>query len=371
MALQPIQAQRSFSVTITLDTSIAAGKVYCSYDNGKEIIFVSDTFVNNTLVLKDDLYADYAAVSVTYSKDGNNGHSPGFFIGDTAAAIQCGFNNDAFVYKSYQHAMTINDTATNVVWRELLVARAKDVVPLSALWTKYSGAEIMSNDSLRRLNETFQKNMQQTELSILKQYPSNYYSFWFFRDQIVSPSQIYFKKDTAYLHDLLIYFKKVFPPKVIQSVAGVQLATLLEGLVHPADKGAIAPSFSFKDMNGHPYQLSDFKGKYVLLDFWASWCPPCMKSIPFIKELRAKYPADKLVIIGLNYDQEVAKFRNAVKVNDMNWIHCFDKDKDVGRLFGQDLLPTFIFIDKEGEILYRRSGIGDEAEMAKVMARVE
>ncbi|MGO4288758.1 TlpA family protein disulfide reductase [Chitinophaga sp. RAB17] len=371
IVFQPLYAQRRFSVTILLDTAIAAGKVHCSYDNGKQVIDVPDTFVNNKLVLEDNLYSEYAAVSVTYSKEGYRGHSPDFFVGDTAATIWYGFKREVFVYKAYEYAIPINDTTTNHVWRELLASRMKEAIDLSALWTKHNGQEIMGNDSLRHLHEEIQKKMQQKELTVLRKYSHDYYSFWFFKDQIVTPSRIAFEKDTPYLNYLLTFLKMGFPPKFTQSIEGVSLQLLLEGLVRPPEKGGAAPSFSFMDMNGHAYQLSDFKGKYVLLDFWATWCVPCMKSMPFIKELRAKYPADKLIIVGLNYDHDAAKFKNAVKINTMNWLHCFDKDNDIGRVFGEQALPTFILIDKEGTIVYRRSGVGDETEMEKVLERME
>jgi len=371
MAFQPIYAQRSFSVTITLDTSIAAGQVHCSYDNGKQVIYVPDTFVNNRLVLRDELYATYAAVSVTYNKDGSYGHSPDFFIGDTAAVIRYGFKKEAFVYTSYQHAIPINDTATNVVWRELLAARMKEAVGLSALWNKYNGNEIMSNDSLRHLNDEFQKNMQREELLVLKKHAHEYYSLWFFKDQIVTPSLMRFGKDTLYLHHLLTFLKTAFPPKFTQSVEGLELRQQIVGLIRPPDKGTAAPAFSFTDITGHNYQLTDFKGKYVLLDFWATWCGPCMQAVPFMKELREQYPMDKLVMIGLNYDHDAAKFRKAVTANKMNWLHCFDKNRDIGRLFGEDALPTFILIDKDGRIIYRHTGIGDEDGIRKEMQQIE
>lgn len=370
IVFQTINAQHIFSATIILDKSIDAAKVHCSYDNGQRVVFVKDSFVNNQLILRDSVYTSYTALSVSYSADGSFGHSPAFFIGDTPAVINYRFKGDQFSYQSYTHAIVIDDTATNAVYRELIAWKIKTAPKLNELWNQHTGNEIMGNDSLRRLNETLIKNMNAGELSILKTHAGDDYSFWYFRDQIAPAAINFFPHDTSYLQELLAFLQTVYPPKFVKSIPGLNLAQTLEGMMHPLKEGFPAPQFSFRDIKGNYLQLSDFKGKYLLLDFWASWCVPCMKAVPFMKEVRKKYPAEKLVILGINNDREEEKFISAVKANEMNWMHMFDKNSDIARLFGNVAFPTTILIDKGGEIVYMHSGNNDEAGLLKALERM-
>lgn len=77
--------------------------------------------------------------------------------------------------------------------------------------------------------------------------------------------------------------------------------------------GMAAPNFKRKDINGKVLTLSEFKGKYVLLDYWASWCAPCRKLTPSIKELYRKYHSKGLEVISVSCDNDYEKWRNAVK----------------------------------------------------------
>lgn len=74
-----------------------------------------------------------------------------------------------------------------------------------------------------------------------------------------------------------------------------------------------APGFSLKDIAGNTVQLSDYKGKVIILDFWATWCPPCVKEIPHFNELAKKYGKDGLVVLGVSVDRDgiaaVEKFK--------------------------------------------------------------
>jgi thiol-disulfide isomerase/thioredoxin len=83
--------------------------------------------------------------------------------------------------------------------------------------------------------------------------------------------------------------------------------------------GAAAPAWELKDLNGNAVKLSDFKGKVVILDFWATWCPPCRAEIPHFVELQDKYGKQGLVIVGISLDEGgpgvVSSFVKANKIN--------------------------------------------------------
>lgn len=116
-------------------------------------------------------------------------------------------------------------------------------------------------------------------------------------------------------------------------------------------KNNLAPNFTAEDINGEIVSLSRLRGKYVLLDFWATWCGPCMEEVPFINKIRSDYPVSKLAVIGVSSDNNYNKFLKGVLVNKMNWTHIYDNER-INTLYGADALPTTYLIDEKGIIVF-------------------
>lgn len=98
--------------------------------------------------------------------------------------------------------------------------------------------------------------------------------------------------------------------------------------VFSQDINSNAPDFTAKDLNGNTITLSELKGKVILLDFWASWCVPCKKSMPHLIELYTNNKADSLIVIGINVDTDLDKvkeFQNSINV-EIPFPVIFDKD---------------------------------------------
>jgi peroxiredoxin len=118
-----------------------------------------------------------------------------------------------------------------------------------------------------------------------------------------------------------------------------------------------APEFSLKDVNGAEKRLSDFKGKVVIIDFWATWCPPCREEIPHFIDLYDQYKNQGLEIIGISLDQggerEVAAF---ITNNRINYTVVLG-DEDVSDSYGGiGAIPTTFVLDRDGNI--RKKYIG-------------
>ena len=121
-----------------------------------------------------------------------------------------------------------------------------------------------------------------------------------------------------------------------------------------------APAWKLKDLNGNVVSSDQFKGKVVVVDFWATWCPPCRAEIPGYVSLQQKYAKDGLVIVGVSVDQDsAAKVKKWVDANKVSYTIVMQDDDVTAAFGGMDAIPTTFLIDRDGNI--RDKKVGEEA----------
>jgi len=127
-------------------------------------------------------------------------------------------------------------------------------------------------------------------------------------------------------------------------------------VVNPVDDKA--PDFSLKSVDGKTIKLSDYKGKIVILDFWATWCQPCRKGIPDLVLIQKKYK-DDVVIIGISVDADKTKkdVPGFVKDYKINYPVVYFTEKVVKDYGGIESIPTAFVIDKKGNIVDKYVGL--------------
>jgi len=126
---------------------------------------------------------------------------------------------------------------------------------------------------------------------------------------------------------------------------------------------AYAPDFSFTTAEGEYLSLEDLHGKVVLLDFWGTWCPPCVESVPSLRDLYKRYAKEKsFVMVSVSVHDEEDKWRAFTSTHQMAWPQCFDHDSRIQRAFGVNRFPTYVLIDHEGIVRFRVSGMSFERE---------
>ncbi|MCF0160626.1 MAG: TlpA family protein disulfide reductase [Bacteroidaceae bacterium] len=117
--------------------------------------------------------------------------------------------------------------------------------------------------------------------------------------------------------------------------------------------GTVAPDFTLNDIDGNPLSLSSLRGKYVVVDFWGSWCIWCVRGIPKMKEYYEKYK-DKMEILGVDCRETVEKWKEGVKANELPWKHVYNPSKtegDIAPLYHVPGYPTKALVDPEGKIV--------------------
>ncbi len=119
--------------------------------------------------------------------------------------------------------------------------------------------------------------------------------------------------------------------------------------------GQPAPPFSIKTLDDKPLRLADHRGKYVLLDFWATWCGPCVRQTPALKQIHERFGDDpRFVMIGLSLDKSTEDPRKYVEKNRLPWVQGFLGDwakTDIPARYGVIGIPALILIDPDGKVI--------------------
>ncbi len=119
-----------------------------------------------------------------------------------------------------------------------------------------------------------------------------------------------------------------------------------------------APEFGLVSSTGETISLETLRGKVVLLDFWASWCGPCVKALPSVRKVQTDHAKDPFVLVGVSADRNEDAWRTFVRKNGMGWSQFLDTDHRLQQIFEVQAIPTYILIDAEGIVRMRIKGAG-------------
>lgn len=154
----------------------------------------------------------------------------------------------------------------------------------------------------------------------------------------------------------------------------VDVAKMAQKLLADPRRGreTFAPDFQVKALRGEQVSLQQFTGKVLVMDFWATWCPPCRESVGELKELTKKYSADKLVLISVSADKDDGAWREFVDKKHMEWLQYRDSDQQLLDSFEIHAFPTYLVIDGDGIIRTRITGLNPrESVVHRLRATLE
>jgi len=118
--------------------------------------------------------------------------------------------------------------------------------------------------------------------------------------------------------------------------------------------GKPAVDFALSDTTGNPIAISSFRGKYLLIDFWASWCGPCRKENPNVVKLYNDYNDKGFEIIGVSFDEDRGRWIKAIHDDNLTWSHVSDLKgwaSEAGRLYSIKAIPATVLLDRSGKIV--------------------
>lgn len=147
--------------------------------------------------------------------------------------------------------------------------------------------------------------------------------------------------------------------KLHSSALALATTALLAFPALAIESGQVAPDFELPGRTG-TVRLSDYKGKTVYLDFWASWCGPCKQSFPWMNDLQSRYAAKGLRIVGINVDQKSEDAKTFLKDVPANFDVAFDPAGKNPRAYAIKGMPTSVLIGPDGKVISMHSGFKDE-----------
>jgi thiol-disulfide isomerase/thioredoxin/outer membrane lipoprotein-sorting protein len=137
----------------------------------------------------------------------------------------------------------------------------------------------------------------------------------------------------------------------------------------PSMKGDTVPALKFKTADGKAVAIESFRGKPVLLDFWATWCAPCVASMPKLAEIYKEGKEKGLVMISVDQDQEPSKAVDFLARNGYQWPNFHDGDGEIEKLMGSGGIPRTVLVDATGQIVYDGTGM-DEKRLRTRLAQL-
>jgi peroxiredoxin len=150
--------------------------------------------------------------------------------------------------------------------------------------------------------------------------------------------------------------------KSLACVAVAGIAFGFAGGLSAADTAA--PDFTLPAKVGGPIQLSKYRGKVVMLNFWASWCGPCRKEMPLMDQIYKKYTAAGFVLLGVNVDTDSTDAQKFLTQVPVSFPIAYDRENKVAKMYEVSTMPSTFFIDRKGHVrqLHRSYKEGDENE---------
>ncbi|MBO9730497.1 MAG: AhpC/TSA family protein [Chitinophaga sp.] len=354
---QLVTAQKKFSITGDAGSN-APVKYYLQYNNGEKFITDSAAVVNGKFTFTGTLAQPSSGmISAVLSRfmTGNKKEQASLFLEPVPMTVN--------IQNGDLTTIVLKGSVTNDQYQKLEAEKEAATVQYKPL------LEALKNEkdhdkagAIRQQLEPYFETHSQLSRKFIREHHNAFLSVYLMRFEVGKMSL-----------DSAKYYFYSLSPALQKSKDGMKINKEIKQL-EAGSPGSTAFNFSKKDINDQPLKLADFRGKYVLLDFWASWCVPCRAGNPHLLELYKTYKNKGLEIISISDDdRNHDAWKKAVEKDGIGvWKHILrglDMDKimkgadnpnDVSEHYGIHSLPTQILVDPKGVIVARFGGGGED-----------
>ena len=352
-------AQKQFHITIQFVPKLDTTNFIGWLNNGKGSNRIPITTKNGKIEISSEIYSKYATLTILSPVTSNQ--KTFFITKEVSSIIFSGENKNSKSYPFVNCKLKNAIELTNCIeLKKLLEFTQKERQEKKDFYEKYK-SEFKKSDSLKAIYSQKAKIVEEKNLDFIKLNSNQYFYFWYF--------DLAFK-DSEYIEadSLLQYYKNVLYPKYKNLFEAKFLLDFLKARTLKIDQSA--PNFTTTDISGRNFSLMQLKGKYVLLNFWATWCGPCVRELPLIKKLRDDFPENQLEIISISEDNTKKDLEKSIKQAGLNWTHVYFDRVIINKYQVSNGIPLTFLIDKEGRIVFKQEGpLSDTDELRKLLIK--
>lgn|GEM_PF-2649252 len=351
---------KKINVKLVFHEGVDKAKLIVLYDNGLEMQKVDvskDTSLTETLI-ETEVHAPYLKVVILgLYKEDRFGNIENFYTNQAYARIDIYKATDNVADQQYKLKLEgISDDIGRVAHTNAIRNEIDELATLR------ENPKLQENEVLRKQYNAKSSLLMEKERALIKEHNKEFYYQDLFLKNI-NAWYYYMNKS-----ELLSFFNTTFEDELKNSPFGERILAGIAAL--EIDENILAPDIALPSLTGKMIELKDYKGKYVLIDFWATWCKPCIQKMPMLKELSVKYKAKGLVTMFISTDTDVEKW-NAFKMkNSPDIINILDDEYKVAELWRVQSLPQTFLVDKQGRVIYSTKSSNDE-NLEKLKAILE
>lgn len=332
-----VRAQSAFSVSLKVLPPLDKEKVGIHYDDGgNHYQEAKPVFTENETLIARPFYSKYATLFISYQ-----GVSKMIWVSEKPARVtMSGAKSPTtpFQLTGLDQAIDVDSLAAKEQIEAYISTEQNSLNDFRA-----RNREWFKSDSLIRMHEEKTAHLYAKKVEFVRSHGSDYYAAWLFRRELAfAPVPV---------DSLLAAFGAAFSDSLKASFEGKEILLELNG--RNLKKGVEAVDFTATDITGLPISLTGYRGRYLLLTFWASWCGPCIEEFPTIKTIRQRYAPEKLEMVFVTLDSDSTKFIEAVRKHGLPGIHVYN-DVELLKRYGVTSIPKVYLIGPTGTLLYSR-----------------
>lgn len=343
----------TFNVKILLPVELEKKYVHLSYYNGATINKINS--LGDYITISDSLFSRFATLYIHIdSTDKNTSVRKSFYITNGDCKIIIKLKNPKLIFTS---ANAIDISIIEKKYNDFIKKELNDIDNFMRIQDTISS--ILSYN----LNKQLREKLIKRQLLFIKKNFQNYYSFNLFKKFIV-PSIF------SNPNDNLNIFINGFPDEFKNTIEGHKIFRTIYGRKLATAEGDTCPDFITRDIFNRQISSGILKGKFFLINIWASWCIPCLAEIPTIAEIYKNVDSNKLNIISISIDTDSLKFIKAIEKNKIVWTNIFF-DKDLVMKLGNAVsVPQLFLFDSTGKLIYNRTYRNDTDKKLPILKKI-